>query len=71
MVATTVEASLAMEIYQVDEQLLADAAGEAGWMPDGVRSETCRQDDDVSLRCLLLALQESDGKKAKNQKSAP
>lgn len=57
MMATAVEASLAMEIYQVDEQLLADAAGETGGMPDGVGTETCCLDDNVSLRRGLFTLQ--------------
>lgn len=55
--AAAVEASLAVEVDQVDEQLLADTAGEAGGMPDGGGAETCCLDDNVSLCCLLLALE--------------
>ena len=57
MVAATVEASLAMEVDEVHQQLLADAAREAGGVPDGVGTESGCLDDDVSLGGGLLALQ--------------
>lgn len=60
MVAAAVQTSLAMKIYQVDEQLLADTADKASGMPDGVGTETCRQYNNVSLSRLLLTLKEDE-----------
>lgn len=44
VVAAAVEPAVPPEVYQVDEQLPADAADEAGWMPEGGRASPARGD---------------------------
>lgn len=62
MVSAAVQPSLLVEVDEVDEELPADAAGEATWVPAGVRSGPGREHAYVARRQGLLALQ-NDTKK--------
>lgn len=53
---STVESSLAMEINQVHEELFADAACEASWMPAHVLSDAGSINCDVACHHHLAAL---------------
>lgn len=57
MVSSAVEATLFIKVDQVDEELSADAAGEAARVPAGIWPGPGREDADVSRRQRFFALQ--------------
>ena len=57
MVSTAVELAVLVEVDQVDEQLLADGAGEAGGVPHSSWARSRGSDADVSTQDSIPALQ--------------
>lgn len=45
-----------MEVDQVNQQLIADAAHKAGWMPANVLRKSTGKDDDVAGRRGIITL---------------
>lgn len=56
MMSTTVQPILAMEVDQIDQQLLANTASETGRMPAGVGLEPRRKHHHVTGRRTLSTL---------------
>lgn len=57
MMASTVEIAIALKVYQVDQELLADAADKAARMPAQLGAQSLCEDHNVTAGELLLALQ--------------
>ena len=57
MVSSAVELSVPEEVDEVDEQLLAHAAGEAARVPTGSGASTGREHAHVTLAHSLIALE--------------
>lgn len=56
MMASTIHASIAMEVDEIHEQLAANAACEAARMPAGIRSQARGKDGNVAGGNQFVAL---------------
>lgn len=63
MMASTIHASIAMEVDEIHEQFAANAAREAARMPTGIRSQARGKDGNVPRGNQFVALQQQRRKK--------
>lgn len=67
MMASTIHASIAMEVDEIHEQFAANAAREAARMPAGVRSQARGKDGNVPRGNQFVALQQQQRKKKEGE----
>lgn len=58
MMTSAVKSSFSVEVDEVDEELFADAAPKARWMPAHVRTESRPEHSDVACHHHFAALEE-------------